>query len=1171
MFKAAKTPTHTHAGPAAAMNLQSQEAVDTKEQGVSTSISSGMPLSPATVMQLQRTVGNQAVMQLLRHQSNQSPRAINKPMVSRSASTDGPKLQRSIDKSPDQYFQEQSTDVIPDDLLKKYLYQYMWEIAVNTEKQTYKQAILEATKRSPNQKSSILATWDQLLSAFHNYDLQGAISLLNQLIEVTKDAFSLPLPPVDNSNSKDAKHRALIVQGAHMRGDMYGVAGALALRPDLSVVILSDFAHYGTAKMMESFYQGLIGEKQNVYILHVPNAKKEYNEGFINNKKDWINTRAAEFETSTKEENKERKFASMEITSETKIISENFDKNIKGSYATIKDKWLGKADSHKEAELQKWLEDKMQMPPGAYALLWMKQGELTHPHAHHYTSEGSQQKLIKDIRKSGRTPVNIGDRIGEATVPDLTEFWNHPEFPYQNEGRKGQLRMLHYLAHSGQYDVVSVGMRSGILEGPALVGMKVIFMEEEGNDQAARWENLIGTLPSLKRVILDAPPGLAEKKLWINNILWRNHKSEKLGGMKVIEHLEDCSGLKHNDIAKILLDCTHLPDAENPLMDMVNVANKDEIREKVHLLLEAASQEMNEEYERNWKEEMLGVVTAESKEGMNNSEVGVLNHLLTSWDEPVAAKDSMSEAEYWKRTRRSNTKDPNFNWENEKRDQTLERKNKQLQAQLEEKGLGLVLKNRDQIAEFRVEQSEFEETVLMKEYRDRLSKEIFRLMDLAVESEHKALMKALLLEDQVKSQLGTVEYESKRLLSADREDQEIVFSLFNDPISVLVNVFKYDAMIAKLMLDKTNNNLLASYNLIRLHTKNFPFLDKFKDAAISKDPIASGKQKNVFGLADYDDLVIGIMNRDDSFKMLCGELSILHDIKQIDPQLPIVDIIGITVHGDLPAVIMKRYAEHSKDFVKVKDSDQLKMPKHLNVSSIQQIIEMENRMIAAEIRISDLQFLIDEQGRVVLADPGGLVKQYAPSKNEEGVIDNLLATNIDKLLREKGIQDHVWDEVELAQQISELTSKKPNDVRVKSIIDILSKKYDYKINLDSSLKYASLAAPKLAKASQSKTTKAGNKGNAQQNSGASQVTATTPSRVLSSDEKQIMDVLKNKTDTDYMVALPDGYGDNEILPIFGINTVQFDIAWKSLKDDRKVSITKVGISLSTKEKNKLKK
>ncbi|MEC0225750.1 hypothetical protein [Paenibacillus alba] len=1165
----AKSPTQ--AGPAAATSLQSQAAVETKEQGVSASISAGMPLSPAMVMQLQRTVGNQAVMQLLRHQSSQSSRTLNKSVISRSASTDGPKLQRSIDKSPDQYMKEQSTDIISDHLLKKYLYQYMWEIAINTDKQTFKQAILEATKRSPDQKANILDTWDQLLSAYHSNDFNGAIGMLNHLIEKTKDAFRLPLPPDDNSNISLTKQRALIVQGAHMRGDMYGVAGALAIRPDMSVVILSDFAHYGTAKMMEGFYQGVIGGKQNVYILHVPNAKKEYNEGFIGNKKNWISTRAAEFETSTEEENKERKFAPMEITSETKLIKDSFDKDTKGSYATIKDKWLGKADIEKEAELQKWLEDKMQMPPGAYALLWMKQGELTHPHAHHYTSEGSQQKLIKDVTKSGRIPVNIGDKMGVTTVPDLTEFWNHPEFPYQNEGRKGQIRMLHYLAHSGQYDVVSVGMRSGILEGPALVGMKVIFMEEEGNDQAARWENLIGTLPNLKRVILDAPPGLAEKKLWIDNILWRNHKSEKLGGMKVIENLETYTGLKHNDIAKILLDCTHLPDAENPLMDMVNAVSKDEIQGKVHSLLEAAFQVMNEEYEQNWKEEMLGVFTAESKEGMKESEVGVLNHLLTSWDKPMVAKDPAAEAEFWKRTRRSNTKEPTFNWEDEKRDQTLERKNKQLQALLEEQDLSLVIKNRDQIAEFRAEKPEFEETALMKEYRDRLNKEIYRLMDLAVESDHKVHLKTLLLEDKVNSQLGTIDYETRRLLSVDREDPEVVFSLIEDPLSILVNVFKYDEAIAKLMMDKTNNNLLASYNLIRLHTKNFPFLDEFKDADISKDPIASGKQKSVFGLIDHDDMVMGIMNRDDSFKMLCGELSILHDIKQIDPKLPMVEIIGITVHGDLPAVIMRRYAEHSKDFVKVKDTDQFKIPKHLNASSIHQIIEMENRMIAAEIRISDLQFLIDERGQVVLADPGGLVTQHAPSKNEEGVIDNLLATNIDKLFRETGVQDQIWVESELAHQISNLTSKQPNDIRVKSIIDILHKKYEYKINLDSSLKYTNLATPKSAKSSQSKTTKAVKKGSTHQNSGASQVPAPKQGRVLSKDEQQIMDVLKTKANTDYLVELPDGYGDSEIIPIFSMNTVQFDIAWKSLKDDRKVSITKKGISLSTKEKKLLTK
>ena len=55
-------------------------------------------------------------------------------------------------------------------------------------------------------------------------------------------------------------------------------------------------------------------------------------------------------------------------------------------------------------------------------------------------------------------------------------------------------------------------MRSGSLEGPALMGMQTVYLEEEGNSQARRLEKWLPYLHSYHRVILQSTPGGAQRR-----------------------------------------------------------------------------------------------------------------------------------------------------------------------------------------------------------------------------------------------------------------------------------------------------------------------------------------------------------------------------------------------------------------------------------------------------------------------------------------------------------------------------------------------------------------------------------------------------------------------------------------------------------------------------------
>jgi hypothetical protein len=83
---------------------------------------------------------------------------------------------------------------------------------------------------------------------------------------------------------------------------------------------------------------------------------------------------------------------------------------------------------------------------------------------------------------------------------DLTEFWKSPPFRHDDDGqsRINQLHLIDFLAR--KFRVVSVGMRSGVLEGPAYLGVPTVYIEDAANPQRERWEKMLGRVPRFYRM-----------------------------------------------------------------------------------------------------------------------------------------------------------------------------------------------------------------------------------------------------------------------------------------------------------------------------------------------------------------------------------------------------------------------------------------------------------------------------------------------------------------------------------------------------------------------------------------------------------------------------------------------------------------------------------------------
>ncbi len=110
----------------------------------------------------------------------------------------------------------------------------------------------------------------------------------------------------------------------------------------------------------------------------------------------------------------------------------------------------------------------------------------------------------------------MGDRPGKDITADtinMIKFWDEEPFKAFKglDTRIAQLRMFEYMRKSG-IDLLSIGMRSGAMEGPALLGIPTIYVEEIGNKQRERMEKWLGKVPGWSQLKVGTLPTRTGKR-----------------------------------------------------------------------------------------------------------------------------------------------------------------------------------------------------------------------------------------------------------------------------------------------------------------------------------------------------------------------------------------------------------------------------------------------------------------------------------------------------------------------------------------------------------------------------------------------------------------------------------------------------------------------------------
>jgi hypothetical protein len=169
-----------------------------------------------------------------------------------------------------------------------------------------------------------------------------------------------------------------------------------------------------------------------------------------------------------------------------------------------------------------------------------------------------------------------------------------------------------------------------------------------------------------------------------------------------------------------------------------------------------------------------------------------------------------------------------------------------------------------------------------------------------------------------------------------------------------------------------------------------PHLPEFQDIKLGKS-LGSGGNKDVYDVPGREDVAIAVLGKGKPASAIDKEIALLNELKE--QGLPTVEVLGKTTHNGQPAVVMKKYAQGSKDIVRIDSNGKVKIvgqSELLNEKSISDLQRIRTLMQEKKIKIDDLQFLIQKDESVVIADPLKVFPNTKPSKKNIKMIDLLI-------------------------------------------------------------------------------------------------------------------------------------------------------------------------------------
>ncbi|KQZ29308.1 hypothetical protein [Duganella sp. Root1480D1] len=152
--------------------------------------------------------------------------------------------------------------------------------------------------------------------------------------------------------------------------------------------------------------------------------------------------------------------------------------------------------------------------------------------------------------------------------------------------------------------------------------------------------------------------------------------------------------------------------------------------------------------------------------------------------------------------------------------------------------------------------------------------------------------------------------------------------------------------------------------------------------------LGRGGNKDVFAFGQNE--AVGVLRAGKNSQLITDELKLLHQLDDLG--IPTVNARGPVSIGEQPGLVFDRFAQGSKDIVRLENGKVRIVGESplLNEQSIADLQGIRNTMVNNKVQINDLQFLISNEGRVVVADPLAVNLNTLPSKNNLRMIDLLI-------------------------------------------------------------------------------------------------------------------------------------------------------------------------------------
>ncbi|MFE3263690.1 glycosyltransferase [Streptomyces sp. NPDC059215] len=341
-----------------------------------------------------------------------------------------------------------------------------------------------------------------------------------------------------SSAGPDPRLRKLLVQPGYATGDQFGIAATLLGDKNMHVVVVTDPSDArDKGPDMVDFYVGSGIDPERVILKEAKKADTKKLAMDV-----WRALNAAVLVEAAKPSNRQMDDLVIPVGAGTTWIGENFHVGLRDAIRAawkLNDQGFQPQDREKVAD---WLQASkgIVLAPGQEVIvLWSRfSGKRGDVHVEHDTSFLGMDQLLNAIRAritdrdpgplvliAGDAKVNPQhrDRYPDMTarhradgldVHDLTDFWKDVAAvrPWGGHTRIGQMRLYEYLRDRSGDRLKHLGFRSGNLEGLALSGHAVRYLEEPGSIGGSRmekWHAVNTTAPlatGYERIEISRPP-----------------------------------------------------------------------------------------------------------------------------------------------------------------------------------------------------------------------------------------------------------------------------------------------------------------------------------------------------------------------------------------------------------------------------------------------------------------------------------------------------------------------------------------------------------------------------------------------------------------------------------------------------------------------------------------